>query len=59
MLLYSDHAAYFAPLQQLYDFVCQQPSTTFLEHCTQAKRYFAEQGLDLYSPLFRRFCWAP
>lgn len=47
MLLYSDPAAYFAPLQQLYDFVRQQPSTTFLEHCTQAKRYFAEQGLDL------------
>ena len=46
MVLYSDPVAYFAPLQQQYDFVKQQPTPTFLKHVTQAKRYFTQYGLD-------------
>jgi hypothetical protein len=47
MVMYSDPAAYFAPLQQQYDFVKQRPSPAFLENMDQAKRYFAQYGLDL------------
>jgi hypothetical protein len=47
MVMYSDPAAYFAPLQQQYDFVKQRPSPTFLENIGQAKRYFTQHGLDL------------
>ena len=47
MVLYTDPAAYFAPLQQQYDFVTQQPTSTFLEHMMEAKHYLAQCGLDL------------
>jgi hypothetical protein len=47
MVLYTDPIAYFAPLQQQYDFVKQQPTPAFLAQVTQAQRFLAQYGLDL------------
>jgi hypothetical protein len=47
MILYTDPIAYFAPLQQQYDFITQQPTDAFIKQETQATQYFVEHGLDL------------